>query len=151
MTHELTFEQIQKSKRAFDMFKTDQLNSQEGYLSISKLLQCLLELGFELGNEEIQEMKKTMNLSEKIDFSCFLRITAVKFKQLELVKELESAFRAFDKNNNGYLTYKELRSIITDSGPCLSIENANLLLKELGYSDDNSQVINYKAFVSDSL
>jgi Ca2+-binding EF-hand superfamily protein len=64
---------------------------------------------------------------------------------------LESAFRAFDKNNNGYLTYKELRSIITDSGPCLSIENANLLLKELGYSDDNSQVINYKAFVSDSL
>ena len=151
MTHELTFEQIQKSKKTFDLHKNDSKETEEGLMSINKLLPALIHLEFEIGNEEIQEIKKNMNLGQEIDFSTFLRITAIKFKQQELVKELEGAFKAFDKNNNGYLTYKELRAIITENGPNLSIEEANNLLKELGYNDDNTKTINYKAFVSDTI
>lgn len=152
MTHELTFEQIQKSKKAFDQFKNESTSNEDGVMSNVKLLQALIMLEFEAGQEEIQEIKKNMNLGADIDFSTFLRITAIKFKQQELVKELENAFRAFDKNNNGYLTYKDLRAIITENGPNLSQEEANELLKDLGYMDEiNSKKFYYKTFVSDTI
>jgi calmodulin len=152
MTHELTFEQIQKSKKAFDKFKYETNTGDEGFMSVDTLLNALVTLEFDIGQDEIQDIKKNMNLGSDIDFSTFLRITAIKFKQQELAKELENAFKAFDKHNNGYLSYKELRSIITENGPNLSIDEANELLKELGLLDDiSNKNFYYKSFVSDTI
>mmetsp|Transcript_4639 Transcript_4639/g.4823 ORF Transcript_4639/g.4823 Transcript_4639/m.4823 type:complete len:151 (+) Transcript_4639:29-481(+) len=150
MTHELTFEQIQKSKRVFDMFKNEVQKNEEYYMNVNSLLQALVKLEFDTGQDEIQELKTNMSLTTEIDFPTFLRITAIKFKQQELVKELECAFKAFDKDNNNYLNYKELRSIITEYGPKLTIDQGDELLKELGLQNDSTK-FQYKSFVSDTI
>ena len=159
MTHELTFEQIQRSKKIFDSFKSKtnkdvNINDEEKEetLEVSKLVIVLTNLGFEIGQDEVEEIKTNMKLNSSIDFSTFLRITAIKFKQQELIKELENAFKAFDKHNNGYLTHKELKSIITENGPNLTIEEANDLLKEIGLLDEViDKNFYYSAFVADTI
>ncbi len=150
MTHELTFEQIQNSKKYFDIHKNVEPTGEEYYMSVNKLINALDDLGFLTGKDEIDEFKKNMSLSNEIDFPTFLRITAIKFKQQELVKELEGAFKAFDKNNNEFLSYKELRSIITEYGPKLSLDEADLLLKELDIQKD-SKNFKYKDFLNDTI
>ncbi len=150
MTHELTFEQIQNSKKYFDIHKNLEPTGEEYYMNVNKLINALDDLGFLTGKDEIDEFKKNMSLSNEIDFPTFLRITAIKFKQQELVKELEGAFKAFDKNNNEFLSYKELRSIITEYGPKLSLDEADEILKELDIQKDNKN-FNYKDFVNDTI
>lgn len=150
MTHELTFEQIQNSKKYFDIHKNNEPTGEEYYMNVNKLINALDDLGFLTGKDEIDEFKKNMSLSNEIDFPTFLRITAIKFKQQELVKELEGAFKAFDKNNNEFLSYKELRSIITEYGPKLSLDEADQLLKELEIQKD-SKNFKYKDFVNDTI
>lgn len=150
MTHELTFEQIQRSKKSFDKFKTEGEEGKEATLNLLVLLEALLDLGFEIGQEEISDLSRNMQLCNQIDFPTFLRITAVNFKQQELQNELISAFRAFDKNDKGTLNYKELISIITEYGPKLSIDEADKLLKELGLQNDSKEFI-YKDHVTNTI
>lgn len=135
MAHELTFEQIQDSKRAFDRYKiTEKLdpNDDEEKIHRKSILLALLDLKFDVGQEEINDMITNMSIPEIVDFPTFLRIAAVKYKQSEFITEVELSFKAFDKDNKGFLTDEELKSILTDFGPKLSMENAEKLLNELG-------------------
>lgn len=150
MAHELTFEQIQESKRVFDSFKNqDEKSMDEAKITINAVLPALLELKFEIGREEVNEMCNNMNLGKDIDFPTFLRLAAIKFKQEEFTKELELAFKAFDKGGKGFLSYDELRSIITDYGPKMSLEQSDELLKEMGR--DLRGKFNYKEFVKEDI
>jgi Ca2+-binding EF-hand superfamily protein len=91
----------------------------------------MLGLKFKMDIAEFDEICENLKLENEIDFPTFLRIAAIKFKQQEFVNALGDAFKAFDKNNRGHFTYDELRSIITDFGPKISIDEADALLKEL--------------------
>ena len=90
-----------------------------------------------------------MNLIEEIDFTTFLRFTTIKFREKEFLKEIHSAFKAFDTTNKEYLSYDEIKSIITDFGPNLSSEKADKLLKDLGI--EQNKKINYYDFVNCNL
>jgi Ca2+-binding EF-hand superfamily protein len=150
MAHELTFEQIQESKRVFDSHKiSDNHPNEEAKISTNSLILALTDLNFDIGAEDVTEMKNNMSLGNEIDFPTFLRIAAIKFKEKEFIKELESAFKAFDKHNHEYLSYEELRSIITDYGPKLSLDKADSLLTEMGIEKDRK--FTYKDFVEKNI
>lgn len=150
MAHELTFEQIQETKRIFDQFKNNNDdNVEEAKMKTNCLVLALSNLKFEIGQEEVNEIIVNMNLPSEIDFPTFLRIAAIKFKQVEFVKELESAFKAFDKNNKEYLTFDELRSVLTDFGPKLPIDKADGILKELGL--ETNKKFKYKDFIEKNI
>ena len=151
MAHELTFEQIQLSKQIFDQFKEGDTNPNgESRIRTSNLLKIMIEgLNFQISQMELSEITSNMNLAYYIDFPTFLRIVAIKFKQEEFIKELEGAFKAFDKTSKGYLTYDELKTILTDYGPNLSIEECDALLKDLG--KDMKEQFKYKDFVKEQL
>ena len=76
-----------------------------------------------------------------------MRLSAIKFKEIEFIKELESAFKSFDTKNKGFLTYNELSLILTENGQCLSPEESKELLKSL----EIFGVFNYSEFVKDSI
>jgi calmodulin len=151
MAHELTFEQIQLSKQVFDRYKEPDVNNTgESKVLKANLLAILVQgLNFEMSQGELDEILVNMNVSNLIDFPTFLRIVAIKFKQEEFTKELELAFKAFDKTSKGYLTYDELKSILTEYGPKLTIEQAENLLNEMGR--DAKKKFYYKEFVKDEL
>jgi Ca2+-binding EF-hand superfamily protein len=150
MAHELTFEEIQNCKKVFDnKKKAEDVSADDAKMPILKLQEGLEELGFKMANEEFDEICVNMKLANEIDFPTFLRIAAIKFKQQEFVTALEDAFKAFDKANKQYLTYDELRSIITDFGPKISMDQADILLKELGV--ENNKKFKYKDFVTNNI
>ena len=82
--------------------------------------------------------------TDDIDFPTFLRIAAIKFKQREFVSALEETFKSFDKEGKEYLTYEELKTILTDYGPKLTNDEADDLLKDV---IDSKEKFKYKDFV----
>ena len=136
MAHELTFEQIQKCKKVFDENKNrDDLDRDDAKMPVLNIPKAMKDLDFEMSQNEIENVMNDLGLqsenTEDVDFPTFLRIAAIKFKQKEFVSALEEAFKSFDKDGKDYLTYEELKTILTDYGPKLSNEEADNLLKEL--------------------
>lgn len=150
MAHELTFEQIQKCKKAFDENKTrDEANKEDTKLPVLQIRKAMYELEFDLSQAEIENIMNDLGIqgevTDEVDFPTFLRIAAIKYKQKEFVTALEEAFKAFDKDGKEYLTYDELKAILTDFGPKLSNDQAEELLKEL---PEDKTKFKYKDFVN---
>ena len=149
MAHELTFEQIQKCKKVFDENKNrDDLDRDDAKMPVLNIPKAMKDLDFEMSQNEIENVMNDLGLqsenTEDVDFPTFLRIAAIKFKQKEFVSALEEAFKSFDKDGKDYLTYEELKTILTDYGPKLSNEEADNLLKEL---NEDKTKFKYKEFV----
>ena len=149
MAHELTFEQIQKCKKVFDENKNrDDLDRDDAKMPVLNIPKAMKDLDFEMSQNEIENVMNDLGLqsenTEDVDFPTFLRIAAIKFKQKEFVSALEEAFKSFDKDGKDYLTYEELKTILTDYGPKLSNEEADNLLKEL---NEDKAKFKYKEFV----
>ena len=149
MAHELTFEQIQKCKKVFDENKNrDDLDRDDAKMPVLNIPKAMKELDFEMTQNEIENVMNDLGLqsenTEDVDFPTFLRIAAIKFKQKEFVSALEEAFKSFDKDGKDYLSYEELKTILTDYGPKLSNEEADNLLKEL---NEDKTKFKYKEFV----
>jgi calmodulin len=149
MAHELTFEQIQKCKKVFDENKNrDDLDRDDAKMPVLNIPKAMKDLDFEMTQNEIENVMNDLGLqsenTEDVDFPTFLRIAAIKFKQKEFVSALEEAFKSFDKDGKDYLSYEELKTILTDYGPKLSNEEADNLLKEL---NEDKTKFKYKEFV----
>ena len=149
MAHELTFEQIQKCKKVFDENKNrDDLDRDDAKMPVLNIPKAMKDLDFEMTQNEIENVMNDLGLqsenTEDVDFPTFLRIAAIKFNQKEFVSALEEAFKSFDKDGKDYLTYEELKTILTDYGPKLSNEEADNLLKEL---NEDKAKFKYKEFV----
>ena len=150
MAQELTFEQIQKCKKAFDENKIrDEHNKEDEKIGILDIQKAMKDLEFVMNQQEVESIMGDLGLQgdnlDEIDFPTFLRIAAIKFKQKEFVNALEEAFKAFDKDGKEYLTYDELKTILTDYGPKLTNEQADNLLKE--FPEEKSK-FKYKEFVN---
>lgn len=151
MAHELTVEQIQDCKSAFEKYKKkiDKGISNEGggRMDIDIIELALSELKIEISKKEINEFLFNLGNPIDIDFAIFLRLSAIKYKEIEFIKELESAFKSFDTKNKGFLTYDELRLILTENGPCLAPDQSEELLKSLNVQGN----FDYYKFIKDSI
>lgn len=149
MAHELTFEQIQTCKKVFDSKKIVTINDEEDpkmhFRRLKEAIDGIIDLKHKLTENECKEIKAKMNLSDEIDFPTFLRIAALKFKNQEFLNALVESFKAFDKNHTDNLSYEELRSILTDFGPKISMDEADKLLDELDLLNINE--FHYNEFV----
>jgi len=118
MTFELTDKQKEEFRAAFDIFVED---SEDGTISTKELGKVLRMLGQNPSEEELQEMVDEVDEdgSGTIDFEEFTEMMAKQLaaEALEQIperpeKELAEAFRIFDKNNDGYLDFNELKEVI---------------------------------------
>jgi len=133
MANDLTLDQIEQSKKIFEKYRIqDDKPLEEAIMSIEELFPAMMELNFEISLNEIKEIIKKIKINEYIDFSTFVRICAIKFRERDFSIEVLNAFKSFDRTNKDYLTYEELKGIITDYGPKISSEAADNLMKELG-------------------
>ena len=151
MAHELTVEQIQDCKSVFERYKKKEDLKSPGEestrMDISEIEHALGELKIDITQKEIKDFLVNLGNPKDIDFAIFLRLSAIKFKEIEFIKELECAFKSFDTKNKGFLTYNELRSILTENGPYLSQDQCEELLKSLNIEGN----FDYNKFVKDSI
>jgi Ca2+-binding EF-hand superfamily protein len=125
---DLTEEQKQEIREAFDQFDTDG----SGSIDAKELKVAMRALGFEVGREEIREMiHRTAGTNVgAIDFNQFLELMGQKILQRDPLQEILKAFELFDKDHNGSISLKDLKSATIELGENLTDDELREMIKE---------------------
>ena len=111
---ELTEEQKQEIREAFDLFDTDG----SGTIDAKELKVAMRALGFEPKKEEIKKMISDIDKdgSGTIDFSEFLEMMTAKMSEKDSREEILKAFRLFDDDETGKISFRNLKRVAKELG-----------------------------------
>ena len=65
-----------------------------------------------------------------IEFDEFMKMMELKNTSVDTEDEIREAFRVFDKNNDGYISHEELKSMMCNLGETLSDKEVNEMIKQ---------------------
>ena len=140
----LTEMEIALYKEAFQIFD----KHSEGYISSKELGTIMSSLGFNISDEDLNEIINIYDNDENnnlIDFISFLEIISKKKDNIYKEEDLIDAFRIFDKEGNGKISSKELRYVIMSSGEDFNENYIKELINES--SVDHDEFIDYHKFI----
>ncbi|KAM9717206.1 uncharacterized protein ACNS7B_020945 [Menidia menidia] len=124
----LTKEQKEQIKEAFDILDTDG----NGIISVEDVQMALEGLGFEPKEEEtvrrVADIVK--EASGTIDFGDFLSIVNLKVNEKESKELVLKAFRRFDVDSKGKISFKNLKRVAKESGLNLTDEQLQEMIDE---------------------
>ena len=140
MSNQFTEEQLSELKDAFSLFD----KNGDKTIPSSTLGTVMRALGHNPTETEIHDL--TQQEDEVISFNRFQQIMAIKMKDDNNEEELREAFRAFDKDGQGFISAMELKHVMTNLGEKLKEEEVNELFSEAGIEMEGE--INYEDFVS---
>lgn len=131
---ELTEEQRNDIKQAFDLFDT----SGTGVIDIKELKVAIRAVGFEPKKEEIKKMIADIDKDGKgkVDFSDFLSLMTVKMAEKDSKEEIMKAFRLFDDDNTGTISFKNLKRVAKELGENLTDEEIQEMISEADRDGD---------------
>jgi Ca2+-binding EF-hand superfamily protein len=139
---ELSEQQKQEVKEAFDLFDTDG----SGVIEAKELKVALRALGFEPQKDEIKKLislvggSSEKDASGTIDFKEFLEIMTYKMSEKDNPEEIEKAFKLFDIDNKGFITYENLRQIANELKENISEDELREMIFEACKDRDVAQV-----------
>ena len=139
----LTDEMKEDCKNLFDLFDKDKDNK----ISSKEIGELFRALGIN-AKTDLKEIidKADKDKSGFIEFEEFLQYYADKINEPDSPEDLIEAFKIFDADNDGLITKKELKHILTTMGQKLTDEDADRIIMEADLNGDGK--IDYKEFVS---
>ena len=140
MANQLTEDQISEFKEAFSLFD----KNGDDTIPTSQLGCVMRSLGHNPTEADIQDIINQDD--DTINFSRFKQIMGNKMKDEDNEEELREAFRAFDKDGQGFISAVELRHVMTNLGEKLKDEEVDELFAEANI--DTEGEINYEEFVT---
>ncbi len=131
---ELTEEQKQEIREAFDLFDTDG----SGTIDAKELKVAMRALGFEPKKEEIKKMIADADKGQGgvIDFSDFLDMMTVKMAERDPREEMLKAFRLFDDDESGKISFKNLKRVAKELGENMTDEEIQEMIDEADRDGD---------------
>jgi centrin-1 len=132
--NELTEEQKQEIKEAFDLFDTDG----SGTIDAKELKVAMRALGFEPKKEEIKKMIADADKGQGgvIDFTDFLDMMTVKMAERDPREEMLKAFRLFDDDETGKISFKNLKRVAKELGENMTDEEIQEMIDEADRDGD---------------
>eukprot|EP00614_Pseudopedinella_elastica_P024807 CAMPEP_0172615600 /NCGR_PEP_ID=MMETSP1068-20121228/61099_1 /TAXON_ID=35684 /ORGANISM="Pseudopedinella elastica, Strain CCMP716" /LENGTH=249 /DNA_ID=CAMNT_0013420807 /DNA_START=47 /DNA_END=797 /DNA_ORIENTATION=- len=131
---ELTEEQKQEIREAFDLFDTDG----SGTIDAKELKVAMRALGFEPKKEEIKKMISDIDKdgSGTIDFSEFLEMMTAKMSEKDSREEILKAFRLFDDDETGKISFRNLKRVAKELGENMTDEELQEMIDEADRDGD---------------
>ena len=140
---ELTEEQKQEIKEAFDLFDTDG----SGRIDAKELKVAMRALGFEPRKEEIKKMIADVDRegTGTIEFHDFLELMTVKMAERDPLDEIRKAFKLFDDDDTGKVSLKNLRRVAKELGETMNDDELQEMIDEADRDGDGE--INEEEFI----
>ncbi|KRX00679.1 hypothetical protein PPERSA_00906 [Pseudocohnilembus persalinus] len=131
---ELSEEQKQEIKEAFDLFDTDGT----GNIDAKELKVAMRALGFEPKKEEIKKMIQDVDREGKgvIEFQDFLELMTQKMAERDPREEILKAFRLFDDDNTGRISLKNLKRVARELGETMTEDELQEMIDEADRDGD---------------
>ncbi|KAL0233484.1 hypothetical protein PCE1_001999 [Barthelona sp. PCE] len=111
---QLTEDQNSEIREAFDLFDS----SGQGSIDAKELKVALRALGIEVNKNEIKRLISEIDPSNSgvISFEGFLSVMSLKLSERDSRQEMAKAFRLFDTENSGAITFKDLKRTAYELG-----------------------------------
>lgn len=131
---ELTAEQKNDIKEAFDLFDPDGT----GKIATKELKVAIRALGFEPKKEEIKKLIADVDPDGlgTLSFEEFLNLMSVKMSEKDTKEEVLKAFRLFDSDDTGKITFKNLKRVAEELGENLTDEELQEMIDEADKDGD---------------
>ncbi|XP_070804433.1 uncharacterized protein [Pituophis catenifer annectens] len=143
LKHELSEDQKQEIREAFDLFDTEGCGS----IDVKELKVAMRALGFEPKKEEIKKMIADTGKdgSSTINFEDFLAMMTTKMNEKDSKEEILKAFRLFDDDGTGKISFKNLKRVSKELGENLTDEELQEMIDEADRDGDGE--INEEEFL----
>ncbi|CDS43159.1 centrin 3 [Echinococcus multilocularis] len=128
--------QMQEISEAFALFDNDKDNR----LSPYEFKVALVALGFELKPPEISELLQSVDLTadDKIAFRAFFSMVKKLIQERDPITEIVQAFKLFDEESSGKISYRTLKKIAKELGENLSDDELHVMIDEFDRDGDRS-------------
>merc|ERR1712150_447784 len=97
-------------------------------------------------NEELEDIMNEFDTSgnKKIEFAEFLTLMSKKIKEVDEKDRVIQVFRTFDKDEDGFISFGDLRYVMVGLGETLSDDEINQMIKDADIDGDGR--ISYEEF-----
>lgn len=131
---ELTEEQKADIKEAFDLFDPDGT----GKIATKELKVAIRALGIEPTKEELKRLVADVDPDGlgKLSYEEFLNIMTVKMSEKDSKEEVLRAFRLFDDDDTGKISFKNLKRVAHELGENLTDEEIQEMIDEADKDGD---------------
>uniref|UniRef100_A0A7S0LMA3 EF-hand domain-containing protein n=1 Tax=Coccolithus braarudii TaxID=221442 RepID=A0A7S0LMA3_9EUKA len=139
---ELSETQRAEVRQAFDLFDTDG----QGVIDANALKVVLRALGFEPRKEEVKKMIASVDHSNSgtIDFNEFLELLVTKMSERDTKEEASRAFRQFDLDQRGKISFDNLKQVARELGEAMTDEEIGEMIQSADLDKDG--MINEEEF-----
>ncbi|XP_030828866.1 centrin-3 [Strongylocentrotus purpuratus] len=141
---DLTEEQKQEIKEAFDLFDTDK----DKAIDYHELKVAMKALGFEVKKADVKKVIKDYDRegTEKISFEDFNEVITDWMLERDPHEEILKAFKLFDDDDSGKISIRNLRRVARELGENMTDDELRAMIDEFDHDGDGE--INQDEFLA---
>merc|ERR1712159_911400 len=139
----LSAEQKAEVKEAFDLFDIDG----SGAIDAKELKVAMQALGFEPTQSEVDRMVADIDIdgNSTVEFGEFVEMMEGKMSEKDQVEEMKKAFKLYDVDGKGKITFKDLKRVADEVGEKMDDAEIQEIIDEA--DRDGDKAINEDEFI----